>query len=60
VTKPTYKIDQLIIKSPYDEPARHWSYDRESRLFTCEQGRRPAGYCEFAVTRTAQASLPVA
>ncbi len=40
----TYQIDQLIINSPYDEPASYWSYDRESRLFTRKNGRRPAGY----------------
>jgi type III restriction enzyme len=37
-------IDQLIINSPYEEPAEHWSYERESRSFTRKPGRRPAGY----------------
>jgi type III restriction enzyme len=37
-------IDQLIISSPYDEPREHWKYDRETRRFTREPGRRPAGY----------------
>ncbi|SPD72234.1 Type III restriction enzyme, res subunit [uncultured Desulfobacterium sp.] len=37
-------IDQLIINSPYEEPRRFWSYDRESRLFALKNGRRPAGY----------------
>ena len=37
-------IDQLIVNSPYDEPARHWRYDRESRTFSLVEGRRPAGY----------------
>ena len=37
-------IDQLIITSPYDEPSEHWKYDRETRRFTREPGRRPAGY----------------
>src|SRR6202034_1399419 len=37
-------IDQLIVNSPYTEPARHWSYARESRSFTLKPGRRPAGY----------------
>jgi type III restriction enzyme len=41
---PTGTIDQLIINSPYNEPAEHWKYDRESRLFNRDQGRRPAGY----------------
>ena len=37
-------IDQLIISSPYAEPREHWRYDRESRSFSRETGRRPAGY----------------
>lgn len=37
-------IDRLIINSPYDEPSRHWQYNRASRLFSLEPGRRPAGY----------------
>lgn len=38
------KIDQLIVNGPYDEPERHWRYHRESRTFSLEPGRRPAGY----------------
>jgi type III restriction enzyme len=41
---PSKTIDQLIINSPYSEPAEHWKYDRESRLFSRVPGRRPAGY----------------
>ena len=37
-------IDRLIVNSPYEEPGRHWSYDRQTRLFDLAQGRRPAGY----------------
>jgi type III restriction enzyme len=37
-------IDKLIINSPYDEPSRYWSYERETRLFSLLEGRRPAGY----------------
>ena len=37
-------IDRLIINSPYEEPARHWRYERETRLFELVDGRRPAGY----------------
>lgn len=37
-------IDKLIINSPYEEPKQYWSYDRETRLFSREDGRRPAGY----------------
>lgn len=35
-------IDQLIINSPYEEPTRYWSYDRERRAFNRKDGRRPA------------------
>ncbi len=37
-------IDRLIINSPYEEPKQYWSYDRATRLFTLNHGRRPAGY----------------
>lgn len=37
-------IDRLIVNSPYEEPSQHWKYDRESRTFSLEPGRRPAGY----------------
>ena len=37
-------IGRLIINSPYEEPARHWSYDRTTRLFDLAAGRRLAGY----------------
>ncbi len=37
-------IDQLIVSSPYEEPTRHWRYDRETRSFDLVEGRRPAGY----------------
>jgi len=37
-------VDRLIINSPYEEPKRHWRYDREKRLFYLVEGRRPAGY----------------
>lgn len=38
------RIEQLIINSPYQEPAKHWVYVRESQQFTLQDGRRPAGY----------------
>jgi len=38
------KIDQLIINSPYEEPRYYLKYDRATRLFSKEEGRRPAGY----------------
>lgn len=37
-------IDRLIINTPYEEPVRHWRYDRAKRLFELVDGRRPAGY----------------
>ena len=37
-------IPQLIISSAYDEPIEYWKYDRETRRFTRQPGRRPAGY----------------
>lgn len=37
-------IDRLIINSPYEEPAQHWKYDRETRTFDLVDGRRAAGY----------------
>lgn len=37
-------IDRLIINSPYEEPTRHWHYERATRLFDLAEGRRPAGY----------------
>ena len=36
-------VDRLIVSSPYEEPARHWRYDRTTRLFDLADGRRPAG-----------------
>jgi type III restriction enzyme len=41
---PKRTIDQLIINSPYEEPKHYWHYDRQSRLFSQTEGRRPAGY----------------
>ena len=37
-------IDRLIINSPYVEPQQYWSYDRSTRSFNLNEGRRPAGY----------------
>ena len=41
---PSATIDRLIVNSPYEEPARYWRYDRTTRLFNLQEGRRPAGY----------------
>ena len=37
-------IDRLIVNSPYEEPCQHWRYERTTKLFDLEEGRRPAGY----------------
>jgi type III restriction enzyme len=37
-------IPQIIINSPYEEPREHWKYDPQTRTFSREAGRRPAGY----------------
>ncbi len=37
-------IDRLIVNSPWEEPARHWRYDRTTGRFDLADGRRPAGY----------------
>lgn len=39
-----HQIEKLIINSPYEEPTCFWQYIRDTREFTLEQGRRPAGY----------------
>ena len=33
-------IQRLIVNSPYEEPARHWRYDRTTGLFDLADGRR--------------------
>ena len=37
-------IDQLVINSPYEEPSRHWRYDRDRFEFKLEESRRASGY----------------
>lgn len=37
-------IGQLIVNVPFEEPRRYWHYERETRSFSLEDGRRPAGY----------------
>ena len=41
---PSATIDRLIVNSPYEEPRKHWRYDRTTRTFDLIEGRRPAGY----------------
>ena len=38
------KIDKLIVNSPYEEPQKHWEYNRGQRQFEQKDGRRLAGY----------------
>ena len=35
----TYSSDQLIINSPWQEPASYWAYHRQSRFFTRQPDR---------------------
>ena len=37
-------IPKLIVNSPFEEPVKHWFYNREDRDFVIKDGRRPAGY----------------
>ena len=37
-------IDNLVICGPYDEPDRHWKYDRVRREFELVKERRAAGF----------------
>ena len=46
-------IGRLIINSPYEEPAKHWRYNRERRAFSLAKGRRPAGYVVASETSRA-------
>lgn len=52
-------IDRLIVNSPYEEPQRHWRYDREARLFDQVDSRRPAGVLRFPAT-CLQRTSPIA
>ena len=38
------EIDNLIVCSPYEMPARHWRYDRSRREFDLVEERRSAGF----------------
>lgn len=47
---PQAAIDCLIINSPYQEPRRHWRYDRETRLFGLGRPLR-AWVCDLRIWR---------
>ena len=38
-------INRLIVNSPYKEPARHWRYDRTTRLFDLAAGQWHSDSC---------------
>ena len=40
----SYKIDKLIINSPYEKPKKYWTQIPKTSLFDKKAGRRPAGY----------------
>ncbi|MER3544750.1 MAG: hypothetical protein C4311_09160 [Chloroflexota bacterium] len=48
-------VDNPILNSPFDEPARYWAYEEGQPVL--KEGRRPAGYFLKASTRGPQAAL---
>lgn len=48
-------VDNPILNSPFDEPARYWAYEEGQPVL--KEGRRPAGYFLKAITRGPQAAL---
>ncbi|MGB8128325.1 MAG: hypothetical protein WCG81_00875 [Candidatus Angelobacter sp.] len=57
----TAPIDQLIIASPYEEPAEHWKYDRETRRFSREpRGIQPSARAEAKSYFTGEDKIIVA
>ena len=48
-------IGPLIINSPYEEPARHWSYNRERRTFS--SGRRDVVLLDMSLHRISSQSF---
>jgi type III restriction enzyme len=48
-------VDNPIVNSPFEEPARYWAY--EERQPVLKEGRRPAGYYLKSRTRGPQTSL---
>lgn len=37
-------IPKLIINSPFEEPDKHWKFDKTKKEFVLKEGRRPASY----------------
>ena len=48
------KIDQMIINSPFEEPQRHWHFDKTREKHFIQEGRRSAGYTFFSDAKTHQ------
>jgi type III restriction enzyme len=48
-------VDNPILNSPFEEPARHWAYEEGQPVL--KEGRRPAGYYLKARTRGPQMAL---
>ncbi|MFZ4702687.1 MAG: hypothetical protein ACOYMG_21805, partial [Candidatus Methylumidiphilus sp.] len=51
---PIQHVEKPIICSPYQEPDKHWLYDRETGIPHQEMFRRPASYW-YKVERTGTA-----
>ena len=41
---PVQPVEDPILCSPYEEPDRHWRYDRNTGIPSKETGRREAAY----------------
>jgi type III restriction enzyme len=48
-------VDNPILNSPFEEPARHWAYEEGQPVL--KEGRRPAGYYLKARTRGPQMAM---
>jgi type III restriction enzyme len=48
-------VDNPILNSPFEEPARYWAYEEGQPVL--KEGRRPAGYYLKARTRGPQMAL---
>jgi len=47
---PQATIDRLIVNCPYEEPEKHWRYDRQARLFDLANGRQSVpGVVDYGV-----------
>jgi type III restriction enzyme len=51
---PVQPVERPILCNPYEEPNKHWLYNRETGAAECMEGRREAGYY-FKTERTGSA-----